>query len=76
MSEAAIETASTSPEPFMRGRFSLYQEAGGGVHLAYQVDGEDETRHVPLPAAAMAAARQYAEGGGMFGMLRAAAKRS
>jgi hypothetical protein len=61
--------------PFMRGKFSIYQTPNGGLLLAYQLEGEEETRRIPLPAAAMAAARQFQEGGGMFGALRQMTRR-
>jgi hypothetical protein len=38
------------PEPFMKGKFSLYETPDGGYHIAYKEDGEDtETKHIEIP---------------------------
>lgn len=50
MSEQPPETA---PEPLARGRFSLYVTPSGGYHIAFVVDGTDETRHIEVPGAAI-----------------------
>jgi hypothetical protein len=40
----------TEPIKLASGRFALYQTAKGGAHLALQVDGEEQPRHVEIPA--------------------------
>jgi len=42
----------TAPEPqaLVSGKFTLYQTPKGGMHLALQVEGETEPRHVEIPA--------------------------
>ena len=40
----------TEPMKIASGRFALYQTAKGGAHLTLQVDGEEEPRHVEIPA--------------------------
>jgi hypothetical protein len=47
---AAVEP---NPEPMLKGRFAIYETPDGGLHLAYRADGEDEDRHVPIPALAL-----------------------
>lgn len=39
----------TTPEPKMKGRFTLYETPDGGLHVAYQPDGDDETGHIEIP---------------------------
>lgn len=51
-----------APEPFLKGRFSLYETPDGGMHIAYLADGDTETRHMELPAFLMRNARALAEG--------------
>jgi hypothetical protein len=50
------------PEPFLKGRFNLYETPEGGYHLAYIPDGETETKHMEIPAMAVKTARLAAEG--------------
>ncbi len=50
------------PEPFLKGRFNIYETAEGGYHLAYLADGETETRHMEVPPMAVRMARMAAEG--------------
>lgn len=47
---AAVEP---NPEPILKGRFAIYATPDGGLHLAYRADGDDEDRHVPIPALAL-----------------------
>jgi hypothetical protein len=49
-------------EPLLKGRFSLYETADGGYHLAYLADGETEPKHLEVPAMAVRMAKLAAEG--------------
>lgn len=55
----------TTPEPseLFSGRFTLYETPGGGYHLAYRPDGDEELHHFDIPAAVVGAAKMAAEGG-------------
>lgn len=48
---AEIDT--TDPTPFMKGTFSVYNTPDGGYHIAYKLEGEDETQHAEIPGAAL-----------------------
>lgn len=50
------------PEPAMKGRFTLYDTPEGGYHIAYQADGDAETRHLEIPGMVIRMARASAEG--------------
>lgn len=51
------------PEPIMTGRFNLFETQGGGFHIAYLPDGENqETQHIDIPAAIINAAKMAAQG--------------
>lgn len=63
------ETDQADPQPLMRGRFSLYETPSGGYHVAYQADGEDETRHLEIPGQALKMARMLSEGGNPMAMM-------
>ena len=52
----------TPPESFS-GTYTLYHKPDGGIHIAYLVDGDEETKHLDLPGALMQAARMAAENG-------------
>lgn len=52
----------TPPEPIMTGRFNLFETVGGGFHIAYQPDGQEEIQHIEIPAAVIGAAKMAAEG--------------
>jgi hypothetical protein len=62
------------PAHLFSGRFSLFETPGGGYHLAYTPDGDEEARHIEIPAAAVHAMKMAAEGGmtpmKLFSMLR------
>ena len=64
MSELDIAEAPepAAPEPALKGRFTLYDTPEGGYHIAYQADGEDETRHLEIPGMVIRMARASAEG--------------
>lgn len=49
----AIVESKEKPTPFMRGKFAIYETPEGGLHIAYRVEGQDEDRHIALPAAAI-----------------------
>lgn len=38
------------PTPLAKGKFALYQTPKGGMHLSLHVDGENEPRHIEIPA--------------------------
>lgn len=48
------------PEPFLKGRFNLYETPDGGYHLSYLPDGETETRHMEIPGKAVKFAESMA----------------
>lgn len=52
----------TPPEPWLKGRFTLYETPDGGTHIAYIADGEDETRHIEIPGFIVKNARDFAAG--------------
>lgn len=59
------------PVPFLMGRFSLFETPGGGMHLTWRPDGEEEDQHIDVPGWILKVARQQKEGSGSFmGMLR------
>lgn len=41
--------ATPSPEPFLHGKFALFQLPDGGVLLAYRVKGSTEDRQLMIP---------------------------
>lgn len=47
------EKPSEKPVAFMKGKFAIYETPEGGLHIAYLVEGTEETRHIALPAAAI-----------------------
>lgn len=59
-----VETTETVPEALAKGSFALYKTPKGGLHLALRVEGEDEVRHVEVPAFLLKGA-----GGGMLAKL-------
>jgi hypothetical protein len=46
----------------MNGRFTLYETPDGGYHIAYVADGQDDTRHLEIPAFLVRMAKAGAEG--------------
>lgn len=46
----------------MNGKFSLYETPEGGMHIAYDPEGDTETRHLEIPAMVVKMARMSAEG--------------
>lgn len=38
-----------APQPFMKGRFALYQKPDGGIHLTFRED-DGEVQHEDIPA--------------------------
>lgn len=52
----------TEPVHLFSGRFSLFETPGGGYHLSYKPD-EDDEKHIDIPAAAVHAMKMAAEGG-------------
>ncbi len=40
----------TEPIKIISGKFTLYQTPKGGMHLSMHADGEEEPRHIEIPA--------------------------
>ena len=49
-------------EPLLKGRFTVYETSEGGYHIAYINDGQDDTKHLEVPAWAVNIARDASEG--------------
>jgi hypothetical protein len=83
--ELAGTTAEADPEPtfrevwdhiepgarMVRGVYSIYKTAEGGMHIAYRPEGTDEDQHRPVPPAMMAMMLAASEGKGPLGRFRA-----
>lgn len=52
----------TTPEPRIKGRFNLYDTPDGGLHIAYQQDGSEETEHLELPGKLLKLAEMMGKG--------------
>ena len=52
-SQTTVDQGAAAPEPFMKGTFSVYNTPDGGYHIAYKLEGEDETNHAEIPGAAL-----------------------
>jgi putative sterol carrier protein len=62
----------TNPEPFMKGRFNLFNTPDGGIHISYQEDPketdedgtpiEEPTQHVDIPGMAVNTLKAMGEG--------------
>jgi hypothetical protein len=63
------ENTPQEPTPFLRGRFSLYNTPDGGYHIAYQADGEDDTKHVQIPGAVLKMAERLSGAKNPFAMI-------
>lgn len=50
------------PEPMIKGRFTVYETPDGGYHIAYVADGQEETRHMEIPAMIIRLAKAGADG--------------
>jgi hypothetical protein len=53
----------------IRGTFTVYKTGEGGLHIAYLLDGQEETGHVPIPAGILRMATMASGGKGPLGML-------
>lgn len=51
-----------TPEPLIKGRFSLFETPEGGYHIAYIPDGMPETMHLEIPGMIVRMAKAGAEG--------------
>lgn len=49
-------------DALMNGKFSLYETPDGGYHIAYVVEGDEETRHIGIPPMIVRMAKQGMEG--------------
>jgi hypothetical protein len=56
------EVAKTEPVIVHQGRYRLWENPDGGLHLVYQRDDKDEPDHMQLPGALLAIARAAGEG--------------
>ena len=56
-------TPAKEPVELFSGRYTVFQNPNGGMHLAYLIDGDHETRHFDIPPAVIHAAKMAAEGG-------------
>jgi hypothetical protein len=50
------------PTPLMNGKFSLYDTPDGGYVIAYQPEGDQETRRIEVPAIVVRMAKMASEG--------------
>lgn len=55
----------------VRGVYSIYKTADGGMHIAYRPEGAYEDQHLPVPPAMMAMMIAASEGKGPLGRFRA-----
>lgn len=55
----------------VRGVYSIYKTAEGGMHIAYRPEGTYEDQHLPVPPAMMAMMLAASEGKGPLGRFRA-----
>jgi hypothetical protein len=55
--------------PLVKGQFTVYKTADGGLHLAFRLDGADADGHVPVPPGLVRMALQAASGRGPLGVL-------
>lgn len=51
-----------APDPFLKGRFSLYHTPDGGIHVAAIFDGDEETKHTEIPAMVLKMAERMGSG--------------
>lgn len=49
-------------DPLLKGRFAMYETPEGGYHIAYINDGQDDTRHIEIPAFIVRLGQQMSEG--------------
>ncbi len=50
------------PQLIMNGKFSVYETQEGGLHVAYIPDGDQDARHLEIPALIVKMAKASAEG--------------
>lgn len=53
LEQSAVAAVLPTPVPMLRGTFALYDLPDGGRLIAYRVDGEEESQHIPIPAVLM-----------------------
>jgi hypothetical protein len=53
----------------LKGQFSVYKTADGGLHIAYRLDGAEHDGHLPVPAAVLRLGFAAAAGRGPLAML-------
>jgi hypothetical protein len=62
MSDITANEIKATPDARMTGKFSLYDTADGGIHIAYLPDGTEETQHMVIPGKAIQLARMMESG--------------
>ena len=55
----------------VRGVYSIYKTAEGGMHIAYRPEGAGEDSHLPVPPAMVAMMVAASDGKGPLGRMRA-----
>jgi hypothetical protein len=60
------EIDTVSPQIMHEGRYRLYQNPDGGMHLVYLPDGQDEEQHMNFPGSMLRLARMASEGNMTF----------
>jgi hypothetical protein len=56
------EIASNEPVMLHEGRYRLYQNPDGGMHLVYRPEGQDTDMHMEVPGALIRLSEQAATG--------------
>lgn len=52
----------STPEPFLKGRFNMWETPEGGYHIAYVPDDSAETRHLEIPGMVVRMGKLASEG--------------
>jgi hypothetical protein len=63
-----------APIPRQKGKYSLFDTPDGGLHIAYTVEGSEETQHIEVPGRIINMAKMLENGnmgpGQAFKMLK------
>lgn len=62
MTEPNVEVMSNEPTILHEGRYRLYSNPDGGMHIVYKRDGAETEDHFEMPGAIVVLGRQMAEG--------------
>jgi hypothetical protein len=57
-------------DALISGRFSVYETQNGGAHIALQLDGEEDTRHMEFPRAILKMAAMSCGGRDPLAMIK------